>query len=144
MGGVYGKHGTTTNKKWREEHQTKGWKNHQSAQCKNWGQQVWGLATICNNFVGVAVGLFVYIFDAISEYFWYISFNYCKGGKTMSFLPPIFLGMVSLYHLLKWWWLGDGKRDIVLPPCRWWTPLNQWPLQEPIHWRYLPYIRHIF
>ena len=36
--------------------------------------------------------------------------------KTMSWLPPSFLGMVSVsttYLYKKWWWLGDGANGIV-------------------------------
>ena len=46
------------------------------------------------------------------------------------------------------WWIGSNMMIqwdpfMVMNICDlwWFIIINQWPFQEPIHWRYLPYIR---
>ena len=41
------------------------------------------------------------------------TYNLVNVGKTMSFLPPGNGEFIPPMYL--WWWLGDGKHDIVLP-----------------------------
>ena len=75
---------------------------------------------------------------------WYYNVSPKKGWRNIlhSELQPSSLRQICRLHALEM--LGPSARDLTSTWSSGGFTSNQWPFQEPIDWRYLPYIRPIF